>query len=378
MKKSLKKKALSAMAGLLLWGALAGQAAFAETGKVNVYYNGELLQFGEAQPVIKDGNTLVPFRKLFETLGFTVKWEDKGDIRKAIGTKDGLDIELVIDGGAAKVNGKEVKLEVPAQIIDGNTMVPLRFVSENSGNEVAFSNEGGEAVIQIGKGQSKDQNKNQNAGEAACKNPAASGDKAVFLAMINAYNKAKSYSYEGTMKMSGSGTDMSMTISGDVNLHPEYAQHIKSSTKMGEFATDQESIILKDKMYMKSSMTGGWQAVPAGEGFGDASDEMSKYFSCAAIDAIKDIKVKSGGSDVVVDVIYDVQKWDALSEAEAGDAKTTAFEQHYVLDAGTSLPKSAAFTLETKDENGTLKMEAEYTYKFSNDPKKIEPPAGVK
>ncbi|OXM85181.1 hypothetical protein CF651_16395 [Paenibacillus rigui] len=100
--------------------------------------------------MVKDGRTLVPFRKLFEALGFTVKWVEDGAIRKAIGTKDGLSIELTINQTSALVNGKAVALDVPAQIIDGHTMVPLRFVSESSGYQVAFSSSGNAWKIQIG------------------------------------------------------------------------------------------------------------------------------------------------------------------------------------------------------------------------------------
>jgi hypothetical protein len=111
--------------------------------------------------MVKDGRTLVPFRKLFETLGFTVKWVEEGAVRKAVGTKNGLSIELTINNTNAIVNGKAVALDVPAQIIDGHTMVPLRFVSESSGFQVAFSSSGNVWTIQIedaapGKGKEPD------------------------------------------------------------------------------------------------------------------------------------------------------------------------------------------------------------------------------
>ncbi|WP_284643022.1 stalk domain-containing protein [Paenibacillus silviterrae] len=116
---------------------------------MNVYLNGERIHFTDVQPVIKDGRTLVPFRKLFETLGFSVQWSDTGSLRQAIGVKEGLEIRLTIDHNEAAVNGSTVPLDVPAQIIDSSTMVPLRFVSENSGYQVTFSTTGSEATVQI-------------------------------------------------------------------------------------------------------------------------------------------------------------------------------------------------------------------------------------
>ncbi|MBE1440817.1 stalk domain-containing protein [Paenibacillus sp. OAS669] len=116
---------------------------------IQVFFKGTELHFDDAQPIVKDGRTLVPFRLLFETLGFTVKWVEEGAVRKAIGTKDGLSIELTIHSTNAIVNGKTVTLDVPAQIIDGRTMVPLRFVSESSGYRVAFSSSGNVWTVRI-------------------------------------------------------------------------------------------------------------------------------------------------------------------------------------------------------------------------------------
>lgn len=116
---------------------------------IHVLFKGAELHFDDAQPIVKDGRTLVPFRKLFETLGFTVQWVEEGTVRKAIGTKNSLSIELTINNTNAIVNGKAVALDVPAQIIDGSTMVPLRFVSESSGLHVAFSSSGNVWTIRI-------------------------------------------------------------------------------------------------------------------------------------------------------------------------------------------------------------------------------------
>ena len=139
--------------GVLLCGLLVfphdSQYARAEGREIFVYFEGESLEFEDTKPVISNGRTLVPFRKIFETLGFEVDWID-GDVRKAIGKKDGLTIELTIDSNKAKINGKTVELDVPAQILKGRTLVPLRFVSENSGYHVFFADEGGTFIIGIG------------------------------------------------------------------------------------------------------------------------------------------------------------------------------------------------------------------------------------
>lgn len=47
-------------------------------------------------------------------------------------------IELPIDKNFARVNGREMSLDVPAQIVKNRTMVPLRFIAEQLGCEVEW------------------------------------------------------------------------------------------------------------------------------------------------------------------------------------------------------------------------------------------------
>lgn len=124
-------------------------APTSEIPLIHVLFNGKELQFDQVRPILKDGSTLVPFRKLFETLGFEVQWKETEWSQKAIGIKDGLTIELTINSTTAIVNGKNVSLDVPAQILNGSTLVPLRFVAENSGYQVSYSRSGNEATVRI-------------------------------------------------------------------------------------------------------------------------------------------------------------------------------------------------------------------------------------
>ncbi|OXS61581.1 hypothetical protein B1A99_02875 [Cohnella sp. CIP 111063] len=148
--RKLSTKTLLWLSSLML--ILAGTASFAmaKDDKVKVYIEGKLLEYEGQQPVIRDGTTLVPFRATFEALGYKVEWN--GADRKATGKKPGVEIELTLGSQTATVNGKAVKLSVPAQTIRSSTMIPLRFVSENSGYTVTPSKVSGTTIIQIGKG----------------------------------------------------------------------------------------------------------------------------------------------------------------------------------------------------------------------------------
>jgi hypothetical protein len=85
----------------------------------------------QVDPLLTDGTTLVQFRPLFEAMGMSVKWDEVQ--RLVTGSKSGLTIELRIDDPNATVNGKKVELSQSARIVDGSTMVPLRFIGEATG-----------------------------------------------------------------------------------------------------------------------------------------------------------------------------------------------------------------------------------------------------
>lgn len=56
-------------------------------------------------------------------------------------------IELTVDSKDAYINGKKTELDVPAKVIDGRTMVPIRFVAEALGCEVEYINDAQKVII---------------------------------------------------------------------------------------------------------------------------------------------------------------------------------------------------------------------------------------
>lgn len=119
---------------------------FEKLGKKGVflYVNGEEPTL-EVNPFIKDGSTLVPFRAISESLKAEVTWN--AEERSVTVTRDGITVKLFIDSTKATVDGKEVTLEVPAAIVEGNTVVPVRFVSEALKATVKWEEETKSVVI---------------------------------------------------------------------------------------------------------------------------------------------------------------------------------------------------------------------------------------
>lgn len=90
----------------------------------------------DVPPRIDNGRTLVPLRAIFEALGAEVNWD--GAARKVIATRGTTVISLPVGAFTASVNGRPVTLDAPARIVDGRTLVPLRFVSEALGAQVSW------------------------------------------------------------------------------------------------------------------------------------------------------------------------------------------------------------------------------------------------
>jgi N-acetylmuramoyl-L-alanine amidase len=85
-----------------------------------------------------NNSVLVPVRVISEELGYKVGWEH---LTKTITISNKKQkIILTVEKKEALVNNKEVKLEVPAKIVNGTTIVPLRFVGESMGLEVGWDN----------------------------------------------------------------------------------------------------------------------------------------------------------------------------------------------------------------------------------------------
>ena len=97
--------------------------------------NGTVLAFEEA-PVIEDDRTFVPMRFLFEQMGAEVGWDEATET--ATVAKNGETISFQINSVSAKVNSNTKLMDVPAKLINDKTMVPLRFLSENLGYNVAW------------------------------------------------------------------------------------------------------------------------------------------------------------------------------------------------------------------------------------------------
>ena len=106
---------------------------------VTVTLNGNPIEFDVPAQIIND-RTMVPMRKIFESLGASVDWveQQQGIIAtkdsKIIVMKIGSDLMIVSDISAG--TQEEITLDVPPQIVGDRTLVPVRAISESLGVSV--------------------------------------------------------------------------------------------------------------------------------------------------------------------------------------------------------------------------------------------------
>ena len=103
---------------------------------ITVLLDGKPLEF-DVPPVIVNDRTMVPMRKIFESLGATITWDDISRRVEAI-FEDGTHVLLTIDSVDAYKNDVRVKLDAAPFIKNGRTMVPVRFIGESSGANVGW------------------------------------------------------------------------------------------------------------------------------------------------------------------------------------------------------------------------------------------------
>lgn len=128
----MNKKMLVLIFTVLILGLLAG---FTQASAPSVILDNQHLSFDVA-PTIENGRTLVPLRAIFEAMEATVSWNQ--DTQTATAIKGNTTVIIKIGSTEPTINGQIHKLDVPAKIINGRTLAPLRFVGEAFGGTVGW------------------------------------------------------------------------------------------------------------------------------------------------------------------------------------------------------------------------------------------------
>ncbi len=73
--------------------------------------------------------TMIPVRAIFEALGAEVSWN--GDTQTVTAVWDDIVISLQIGSNLLYQNREAKELDLPAQLVDSRTLVPVRAVTES-------------------------------------------------------------------------------------------------------------------------------------------------------------------------------------------------------------------------------------------------------
>ena len=103
---------------------------------ITVRVNNQYVKF-DVNPTIENGSTLVPLRAIFEALSAKVDWDETSKSAKV--SYKNTNLEFSIDNNTATVDGKKVKMDVPARQNGFRTLIPLRFISETLGYSVKWN-----------------------------------------------------------------------------------------------------------------------------------------------------------------------------------------------------------------------------------------------
>lgn len=99
----------------------------------------------EVPPEIRDGRTMIPIRALAEPLGADVGWDQA--TRQVTLKRAGVTIVMTVDSTTAYVNGKAVEMDVAPYITNGRTLIPARYVGEFFGQKVDWDGEKRQVVV---------------------------------------------------------------------------------------------------------------------------------------------------------------------------------------------------------------------------------------
>ncbi len=124
--------------------------------EVRVQLDGQYLNFTDengavVNPQIINDRTMVPMRKIFETYGAKITWDDA--TRTVVATTTDKEITLTIDNPVSTVKDlatgeiETVTLDSAPVIVDSRTLVPVRYISESLNKMVGWDNDQRVAII---------------------------------------------------------------------------------------------------------------------------------------------------------------------------------------------------------------------------------------
>ena len=132
-----KKVTLIALMGLMLPSIIYGQ-------DIKLIINNQVVK-PQVAPIKENGLTLVPIKVIATELGATVNFNAQKQWVTVV--KGNKTIELPLGKKEARVNGTKYELSAPAKVVNGTTMVPIRFIADHLDCSIEWEVESGTIVV---------------------------------------------------------------------------------------------------------------------------------------------------------------------------------------------------------------------------------------
>lgn len=122
----------------VLFSGLLVMSSMINASAINVHVNNKSISM-DVSPVIVQSRTLVPVAAIAQALEGEVDWD--APTRTVTITRGEKVIKLQLDNNVASINSENITLDVPAQAVNGRTMVPVGFIAQAFGEKVEWHQE---------------------------------------------------------------------------------------------------------------------------------------------------------------------------------------------------------------------------------------------
>lgn len=138
----MKKKLALIIVAFMTVSVMSVNVSAEEYPEVSVLVEGEKLECDQPAVII-DNRTMVPVRAIGEVLDVSVDWI--AETKTVVYEKDDIKATLAIGANVLNITDGDVtvpvEIDTPAVIVNGRTLVPIRFISENFRADVDWDNE---------------------------------------------------------------------------------------------------------------------------------------------------------------------------------------------------------------------------------------------
>ncbi len=115
---------------------------------ISIEINGKPVK-SDPDPYLENNRAFVPIRSIAEALGIKeISWNEES--KTAILKDDEMILNLPYGSQTAEINGKEIELDAPVNILEGRTFVPVRFIAETLNCTVEWDAENYQISITTG------------------------------------------------------------------------------------------------------------------------------------------------------------------------------------------------------------------------------------